>query len=167
MKLNWPARFNPPLFNSDKFNLKDIVSITSLGGHVLDGSSANSNFLQIFTDASEIYGRHSSRNKISPTIIFFFFFFFFLTLVTGRSRSLSLKLSGTGVYEPQIRARLGSTAHFCEVDVLHAHLRRKHSLRNRGESSRKRERVNERLSAQPANAEPCNMNPLVTTNHAP
>ena len=32
---------------------------------------------------------------------------FFFTLVTGPSRSLSLKLSDTRVYEPQIRARLG------------------------------------------------------------
>jgi len=31
---------------------------------------------------------------------------------------LSLKLSDTRVYEPQIRARLGTTAHFCEVVVL-------------------------------------------------
>jgi len=30
--------------------------------------------------------------------------FFFSTLVTGPRRSLSLKLSETGVYEPQIRA---------------------------------------------------------------
>ena len=37
---------------------------------------------------------------------------FFFTLVTGPSRSLSLKLSDTRVYEPQIRARLGTTAHF-------------------------------------------------------
>jgi len=42
------------------------------------------------------------------------FFFFFCTLVTGPKRSLSLKLSDTRVYEPQIRARLGTTAHFCE-----------------------------------------------------
>ena len=33
-------------------------------------------------------------------------FFFFFTLVTGPRRSLSLKLSDTRVYEPQIRARL-------------------------------------------------------------
>ena len=32
------------------------------------------------------------------------------TLVTGPRRSLSLKLSDTRVYEPQIRARLGNTA---------------------------------------------------------
>ena len=33
--------------------------------------------------------------------------FFFLTLATGPGRSLSLKLSDTRVYEPEIRARLG------------------------------------------------------------
>jgi len=33
------------------------------------------------------------------------------------SKALSLKLSDTRVYEPQIRARLGTTAHFCEVVV--------------------------------------------------
>jgi len=38
------------------------------------------------------------------------FFFFFFTLVTGPRRSLRLKLSDTIVYEPQIRARLGTTA---------------------------------------------------------
>ena len=43
---------------------------------------------------------------------------FFFTLVTGPRRSLSLKLSDTRVYEPQIRVRLGTTAHFCEVVVL-------------------------------------------------
>ena len=35
-------------------------------------------------------------------------FFFFFTLVTGPSRSLSLELSDTRVYEPQIRARLSN-----------------------------------------------------------
>jgi len=34
------------------------------------------------------------------------------------TRPLSLKLSDPKVYEPQIRARLGTTAHFCEVVVL-------------------------------------------------
>ena len=43
------------------------------------------------------------------------FFFFFSTLDTGPGRSLSLKLSDARVYEPQIRARLGTTAHLCEV----------------------------------------------------
>jgi len=40
------------------------------------------------------------------------------SLVTGPRRSLSLKLSDKRVYEPQIRARLGTAAHFCEVVVL-------------------------------------------------
>ena len=40
------------------------------------------------------------------------FFFFFFTLVTGPRRSLSLKLSDTRVCASQIRARLGTTAHF-------------------------------------------------------
>ena len=35
----------------------------------------------------------------------------FFTLVTGPRWSLSLKLSDTRVYEPRIRARLGTTAH--------------------------------------------------------
>ena len=38
-----------------------------------------------------------------------------LTLLTGPRRSLSLKLSDTRVYEPQIRARLGTTSHFCQA----------------------------------------------------
>ena len=48
------------------------------------------------------------------------FFFFFFTLVTGPRRSLSLKLSDTRVYEPQIRARLGTTAHIrCSSNHLY------------------------------------------------
>jgi len=47
-----------------------------------------------------------------------FFFFSSFTLITGPTRSLGLRLSDTRVYEPQIRARLGTTAHFCEVVVL-------------------------------------------------
>jgi len=43
----------------------------------------------------------------------------FLTLVTGARRSLSLKLSDTRVCEPQLRARLGTTAHFCELKQVH------------------------------------------------
>jgi len=39
-------------------------------------------------------------------------FFFFFNLVTGPRRSWSPKLSDTRVYAPQIRARLGTTAHF-------------------------------------------------------
>ena len=41
--------------------------------------------------------------------------FFFSTLVTGPKRSLRLKLSDTRVYEPEVRARLGTTAHVCTV----------------------------------------------------
>jgi len=48
---------------------------------------------------------------------------FFFTLVTGPRRSLSLKLSDTRVYEPQIRARLGTTAHLCKVVATHTCLR--------------------------------------------
>ena len=46
-----------------------------------------------------------------------------LTLVTGPRRSLSLELSDTRVYEPEIRARLGTTAHFYRVVVLKSPLR--------------------------------------------
>jgi len=42
----------------------------------------------------------------------------FFTLVTRPRRSLSLKLSDTRVYEPQILTRLGTTAQFCRVVVL-------------------------------------------------
>ena len=47
-------------------------------------------------------------------------FFFFFTLVTGPRRSLSLKLIDTRVYEPQIRAHLGTTAHFCRMVLMGA-----------------------------------------------
>jgi len=59
--------------------------------------------------------RTQGRTRCSRTASFFFFFF---TLVTGPRRSLSRKLSDTSVYELQIRARLGTAAHFCEVVVL-------------------------------------------------
>jgi len=54
----------------------------------------------------------SQKRKAASTLNPLFFFF---TLVTGPRRSLSLKLRDTRVYEPQIRARLGTTAHFREV----------------------------------------------------
>ena len=41
---------------------------------------------------------------------------------------LSLKLSDTKVYEPQIRALLGTAPHFCEVVVLRLRTR-EHMLR--------------------------------------
>jgi len=52
--------------------------------------------------------RKLQPTRWSTTLSFFFFFF---TLVTGPRRSLSLKFSGTRVYAPQIRARLGTAAH--------------------------------------------------------
>jgi len=45
-------------------------------------------------------------------------FFFFFTFVTGPRRTLSLKSSDARVYEPQIRARLGATAQFCNIIFL-------------------------------------------------
>jgi len=47
---------------------------------------------------------------------------FFFTLVTGPTRSLRLKLIETRVYEPEIRARLGTTANVCQVVVLNLRL---------------------------------------------
>ena len=44
--------------------------------------------------------------------------FFFLTLVTGPRRSMSLKLSDARVYEPQIRARLGTRKSVATEDML-------------------------------------------------
>jgi len=49
----------------------------------------------------QIYAKHAKSR------------YFFFTPVTGPRRSFSLKLSDTRDYEPQIRARLGTTAHFC------------------------------------------------------
>ena len=47
---------------------------------------------------------------------------FFFTLGTGPTRSLRLKLIETRVYEPEIRARLGTTANLCQVVVLNLRL---------------------------------------------
>ena len=44
------------------------------------------------------------EHRVSPDSLVFFFF----TLVTGPRRFLSLKLSDTSVYEPQIRSRIGT-----------------------------------------------------------
>jgi len=48
---------------------------------------------------------YSSYSRVEASILLLRFFF---TLVTGPRRSFSLKLSDTRVYEPQIRARLGT-----------------------------------------------------------
>ena len=53
---------------------------------------------------------------------------FVFTLVTGPRRSLNLKLSDTRVYEPQIRARLGTTSLFCEVVVLKPQRQKQESM---------------------------------------
>ena len=59
----------------------------------------------------------------------FLILFFLFTLVTGPRRSLDLKLIDTRVYEPRIRAHLGTTACFCEVRVSGlATLRRERSF---------------------------------------
>ena len=60
---------------------------------------------------------HAPRPRHHPARVLLLFFFF-LTLVTDPRRSLSLKLSDTRVYEPQTRARLGTTAQLCRVVVL-------------------------------------------------
>jgi len=60
-------------------------------------------------DAGRVLSAVALREPLHP--------FVFFTLVTGPRRSLSLKLRDTRVYEPQIRARLGTTAHSCEVVV--------------------------------------------------
>ena len=63
--------------------------------------------------------REAGRAGINPSQISSNPYTFFLyTLVTGPRRSLCLKLSDTRVYEPHIRARLGTASHFFEVVVL-------------------------------------------------
>ena len=54
-------------------------------------------------------GRCQQALRLSYTTLFFSFFFCFFTLVTGPRRSLSLKLSDTKIYEPPMRACLGTT----------------------------------------------------------
>jgi len=67
-------------------------------------------------DAEELSDEAPMTVEVPSCLCFSFLFFF--TLVTGPRRSLSLKPSDTGVYEPEIRTRLGTTAHFCKVFVL-------------------------------------------------
>ena len=43
------------------------------------------------------------------------FLFLIITLDPGPRRHLSIELSDTKVYGPEIRARLGTAAHFCKV----------------------------------------------------
>ena len=61
----------------------------------------------------ETGGEHQHRMLIRQvgTLLVFLLLFCFVTLVTGPRRSMSLKLSDTRVYEPQIRAVPISAAH--------------------------------------------------------
>ena len=54
------------------------------------------------TPLTTLKPHREARASPRESILYFFFFFFF-TLVTGPRRSLSLKLSDTRVYEPQIQ----------------------------------------------------------------
>ena len=65
--------------------------------HTLDGSRSR--------PAPRTSARSSRKTNMAGCRGCFFFLFF--TLVTGPSRSLSLKLRDTRVYDPPIRARLG------------------------------------------------------------
>jgi len=87
------------------------------GGHVRQGRCIQNTFRAIFrvevamlasmqlycsTQNTPTIAKRWFELTLSPYGIFFFFF----TLVAGRKGSLSLKLSDTRVYAPQIRARL-------------------------------------------------------------
>ena len=61
------------------------------------------------------------------------FFDFFSFLVTVLRRFLSLKLSDTRVYEPQIRALLVTTTNFCAVVVLYCQPTGQHPLYHRND----------------------------------
>ena len=80
-------------------------------------------------DVVQIWSHHGRKfdttkpaySTVWVPLLQYFFFFFFFTLVTGPRRSLSLRLSDTRVYEPQIRARLGTTALFGRVHYFSGH----------------------------------------------
>ena len=113
------------------------ISMLDAGGHVPCRSDPGSRRLQEQPADRAHTSCHPMRIvtadetgllKVRPPFLFF-------TLVTGPRRSLSLKLSDTRVYEPQIRARLGTTAHFCEVVVrttLPPRRHRSHRVQRRG-----------------------------------
>ena len=61
---------------------------------------------------------------------FGFFCIFIFTLVTVPRRSWSLELSNARVYEPQIRARIGTTVNLCAVPVWDSGFRREGSAGN-------------------------------------
>ena len=67
---------------------------------------------RLWRDKRTALGGPLSRRAapLGPLLLLLFF-----PLIKGRRRSLSLKLSDIRVYAPQIRARLGTTAHFCRI----------------------------------------------------
>ena len=71
----------------------------------LDSGFGNGTFLE------RVLQRGLLREGLVQALAFRFLKLLHFTLVTGPRRSLNLKLSDTRVYEPQIRARLGTTAH--------------------------------------------------------
>ena len=60
-------------------------------------------------------GKHACPSRVAGHAALDGFFF---PLVAGPKRSLSLKLSDARVDEPQIRSRIGTTAHFCKGSIL-------------------------------------------------
>jgi len=70
------------------------------------------------TMCPNVVSRVEGKEMLAARLAMTFPQVFFFTRVTGPRRPLSLKLRDTRVYEPQIRARLGTTTHFCEVVVL-------------------------------------------------
>ena len=62
----------------------------------------------VFQGEPELHQEARKNQDLIPASVHRVFFVFFFHLVTGPRRSLGLKLSGTRVHEPQIRARLGT-----------------------------------------------------------
>ena len=94
----------------------------SSGTHSACAPREKQQIRQLRTDPSTLKDQTEQRHALRLRQNLF-------TLVTGPRRSLSLKLSDTRVYAPQIRARLGTTAHFCEVVVLKLKLTVEHHHR--------------------------------------
>ena len=82
-----------------------IGALSPRGGHVQDPVLTGWVGTSLTKTANSEVGISMSASRMGRMLPFFFF-----TLGTGPRRSLSLKLSDTRVYEPQIRARLGTTA---------------------------------------------------------
>ena len=65
-------------------------------------------FLQLRRGCTHPFPTRLAATRVHLATALRGFFFFFFTLVTGPRRSLSLKLSDTRAYEPQMRARLST-----------------------------------------------------------